>query len=91
MERPRIYSDIGIKTALTLRLLFKLPLRQTEGFLWSLIKLIHFDLTVPDHSTLSRRNTPQHGLSPRARENNGSGGLPDGAEAEGVAATVVGG
>ena len=56
MGRHRIYSDIAIETALTLRLLFKLPLRQTEGFLRSLIKLMNLDLTVPDHSTLSRRN-----------------------------------
>ena len=26
------YSDVAIETALTLRLLFHLPLRQTEGF-----------------------------------------------------------
>ena len=29
----RKYSDVAIETALTLRLLFHLPLRQTEGFL----------------------------------------------------------
>ena len=28
-----VYSDLAIETALTLRLLFHLPLRQTEGFL----------------------------------------------------------
>ena len=33
--RPQIYSDLAIETALSLRLLFKLPLRQTEGFLKS--------------------------------------------------------
>ena len=33
MGRPCIYSDSAIETALTLRLLFKLPMRQTEGFL----------------------------------------------------------
>jgi hypothetical protein len=33
MGRPNLYSDLAIETALTLRLLFKLPLRQTEGFL----------------------------------------------------------
>ena len=32
----RQYSDVAIETALTLRLLFHLPLRQTEGFLHSL-------------------------------------------------------
>ena len=30
------YSDLAIETALTLRLLFHLPLRQTEGFLTSI-------------------------------------------------------
>ncbi|MCP3914709.1 MAG: IS5/IS1182 family transposase, partial [bacterium] len=29
----RRYSDLAIETALTLRLVFHLPLRQTEGFL----------------------------------------------------------
>jgi hypothetical protein len=34
-----IYADIAIETALTLRLLFRLPLRQAEGFLGSVLKL----------------------------------------------------
>ena len=54
--RPKVYSDLAIETALTLRLLFKLPLRQTEGFLRSLFNLMKVDLPVPDHTTLSRRN-----------------------------------
>ena len=32
----RQYSDLAIETALTLRLIFHLPLRQTEGFLTSI-------------------------------------------------------
>ncbi len=32
----RKYSELAIETALTLRLLFHLPLRQTEGFLTAL-------------------------------------------------------
>ena len=32
-----------------------LPLRQTEGFLTSVLKLIGLSLAVPDHTTLSRR------------------------------------
>jgi IS5 family transposase len=52
----RWYSDAAIQTALTLRLLFRLPLRQTEGFLRSLLELIGLDRTVPDHTTLSRRS-----------------------------------
>ena len=55
--RPQVYSDLAIETALSLRLLFKLPLRQTEGFLRSLFSLMKVDLSVPDHTTLSRRNT----------------------------------
>jgi hypothetical protein len=41
---------------LTLRVVFRLPLRQTEGFLDSLLSLMGLDLKAPDHSTLSRRN-----------------------------------
>ena len=51
-----VYSNLAIETALTLRLLFKLPLRQTEGFLKSILKLMDLDLPCPDHTTLSRRN-----------------------------------
>jgi IS5 family transposase len=48
-------SDVAIETALTLRLLFHLPLRQTEGFLHSLFGMMGSDLSAPDHTTLSRR------------------------------------
>ena len=34
------YSDVAIETALTLRLLFHLPLRQAEGFLQSLFGMM---------------------------------------------------
>ena len=49
------YSDLAIETALTLRLLFHLPLRQTEGFLTSIFGMLCLDLSAPDHTTLSRR------------------------------------
>ena len=52
---PPTYSDLAIETALTLRLLFHLPLRQAEGFLTSLCHLMGLDLRSPDHTTLSRR------------------------------------
>ena len=57
MGRPKLYSDLAIETALTLRLLFKLPLRQTEGFLTSIFRLMNVELNIPDHTTLSRRNS----------------------------------
>ena len=52
----RRYSNLAILTALTLRMLFHLPLRQTEGFVASLLRLMGLDLNAPDHTTLSRRN-----------------------------------
>ena len=51
----RQYSDLAIETALTLRLIFHLPLRQTEGFLTSIFRMLGLDLSAPDHTTLSRR------------------------------------
>jgi hypothetical protein len=53
---PPVYADIAIETALSLRLLFHLPLRQTEGFLGSVLRLMDLSLPCPDHTTLSRRN-----------------------------------
>lgn len=50
-----LYSDLAIETALTLGVVFGLRLRQTEGLLASVLKLMGLDLTVPDHTTLSRR------------------------------------
>ena len=52
--QPR-YSSLAITTALTLRAVFHLPLRQTEGLIGSILQLLGLDLPVPDHSTLSRR------------------------------------
>jgi len=49
------YSALAILTALTLRAVFRLALRQTEGLIGSIIRLLGLDLAVPDHSTLSRR------------------------------------
>src|ERR687888_2649638 len=52
--QPR-YSAVAIETALTLRVIFRLGLRQTEGLTGSLLQLLGLELPVPDHSTLSRR------------------------------------
>ena len=49
------YSPLAILTALTLRAVFRLALRQTEGLIGSIIGLLGLELDVPDHSTLSRR------------------------------------
>lgn len=49
------YSDLAIATMATVKSLFHLAGRQTEGFLESLFNLMHIELKTPDHSTLSRR------------------------------------
>src|SRR3954463_11325491 len=48
-------SDLAITTALTLKAVFRLALRQTEGLIGSLIGLLGLALSVPDHTPLSRR------------------------------------
>ena len=50
-----LYSDLAIATALTLRAVFRMALRQTEGLMTSILALLGLDLAVPDHSTMSRR------------------------------------
>ena len=49
------YSALAITTALTLRAVFRLALRQTEGLVGSILRLLGLDLAAPDHSTISRR------------------------------------
>jgi hypothetical protein len=49
------YSPLAIETALTLRAVFGLPLRQTERLISSIIRLLGLELSIPDHTTLCRR------------------------------------
>src|SRR4051794_39122688 len=49
------YSALAILTALTVRAVFRLAFRQTEGLIGSIIGLLGLTLRVPDHTTLSRR------------------------------------
>ena len=51
------FSDLAIVTCLTLLTILRLPLRQTEGFVRSLLRLGGLDMEAPDHSTLSRRGS----------------------------------
>ncbi|MFP8872526.1 MAG: IS5 family transposase [Myxococcota bacterium] len=51
----QIYSDTAIETVLTLRLLFHLPLRATEGFVASIFKLAGLNLGVS-----TRCGAPHH-------------------------------
>ncbi|EPX82908.1 Transposase DDE domain protein [Rubellimicrobium thermophilum DSM 16684] len=53
--RQPSYSDAAIQTCLTMKVLFGMALRQTTGFVESLLRLIGLDWKVPDFSTLCRR------------------------------------
>lgn len=53
--RRRFYSDLAITCALTLREVYHLPLRSTQGLVSSLLRLLGIDLPAPHYSTLSRR------------------------------------
>jgi hypothetical protein len=60
------YSPLAILTALTLRAVFRLALRQAEGLIGSLIRLLGLDFPVPDHTSLSRRADGQDVPHPRS-------------------------
>jgi hypothetical protein len=47
------YSDAAITSLLSLRFVFKLPLRAMEGLAQSLVKMADVDIDIPDYSTLS--------------------------------------
>lgn len=49
------YSDMAILCALSLRAVFGLTLRQTQGLLHDLTRLLGLEITVPHYSTFSRR------------------------------------
>ena len=53
--RPFVYSDLAIETLLTLRELFRLPYRQTEGLGRALAKLMGVNIDIPHHTSLVKR------------------------------------
>src|SRR5215203_5340310 len=67
-------SDLAITTALTLKAVFRLGVRQTEGLIGSVIHLLGLDLPVPDHTTLSRRAATLEVPRPRPGRNAEAGG-----------------
>jgi hypothetical protein len=52
---PNLYSNMTILTVHEIRQVFKLPLRQCEGFVNSLFKLMKINLRSPSYSVLSKR------------------------------------
>jgi len=54
--RPFEYSEHAIATALLIRKVFHMPLRQTEGFLSAIASLMEVELKIPDFSSISKRS-----------------------------------
>jgi IS5 family transposase len=53
--RPFTYSDLAIETLLTMREMFRLPYRGTEGFGRWVFRLMKLDLAIPDYTSLCKR------------------------------------
>jgi hypothetical protein len=70
------YSELAILTALTLRAVFRLAYRQTEGLIASVIRLLGLTLPVPDHTTLSRRAATLEVPRPRSSSRTGGEAAP---------------
>ncbi len=52
---PFVYSDAAIECLLTIREVYKLPYRQTEGFGRSLARMLGVDVAIPDYTSLAKR------------------------------------
>jgi len=64
---PRTYTETAILTMATVQEIYHLPLRQTEGLVGSILRLLKVELPVPEHSTLSRRRATVEVALPRTR------------------------
>lgn len=53
--RPPVFPNAAIQFCLSIKVLFKLPLRQTAGMVASLLRLAELDWPAPGYATLSRR------------------------------------
>ena len=53
--RGTVFPTNAVQFCLTIKVLFKLPLRQTTGIVASLLKMANLDWAVPDCTTLCRR------------------------------------
>ena len=63
--RPTKYSNVAIETALFIRQVFHLALRQTKGFMNSLARALKVEISIPDFSCISKRSIglPRYALS----------------------------
>jgi hypothetical protein len=65
---PKRYSDFAIITCHEMRQVYKLPLRQSQGFIDSIFKIMGLPLDCPDFSTLSKRLSDLNIKTPRYKK-----------------------
>jgi IS5 family transposase len=66
---PRTYTDTAIGCMLTLKAVYSLALRSTQGLTESIVKLLGIELPVPDYTTLCRRMRGLEVMLPRNSKN----------------------
>ena len=66
--RSDTYADVAVECMLLIRNVFALPLRQTQGFVMSIMALVGLVLPVPCYSTLSRRQSGLQVKLPRKQK-----------------------
>ena len=64
----KYYRDETIIACHELRQVYKLPLRQAQGFINSLLRLMNLQVSCPDHTTMSRRLKALKIKAPRYRK-----------------------
>lgn len=67
--KPRTYSDTAVLCMATLKEVYQLPLRATQGLMLSITRLLALDLPVMDYSQLSRRCATLEVVLPRRQKN----------------------
>lgn len=65
---PILYTDFAIIICHEIRQVYRLPLRQTEGFINSLFRLLDLPLSCPDYTVLSKRLRELNIKVPRYRK-----------------------
>lgn len=67
---PKLYTDFAIITCHEIRQVYRLPLRQCQGFIDSIFRILDIPLLCPDYSILSKRLKELEIKTPRYKKTN---------------------
>ena len=70
--RPKQYSDALIEMCLSIKYLYKLTYRATQGFAISILKALKLDVSIPSYTQMSRRAKTLHLQLYRVSKSSGS-------------------